>query len=73
MAYGSGLEVWQDILFGKGLLSMSMGGILHVYHYHMEKYYLISHILSYPCTISLKFSFNCFYLKFNDRIGASHL
>ena len=72
MADGSGSELQQDILFGKGILSMSMGCILHVYHNHMEIDYLISHIISYPCTLSLKFSFNCFSIKYNDRIGASH-
>ena len=39
MAYGSGSELQQAIFFEKGLLSMSMGGILHVYHNHMEIYY----------------------------------
>ena len=73
MADGSGSEVQQVILFGNGLLSMSVGGRLHVYHNHMEIYYWSSHILSYHCTLSLKCSFNWFSLKFNDRIGYYHI
>ena len=73
MADGSGSEVQKAILFGNGLLSTSVGGRLHVYHNHMEIYYWSSHIISYLCNLSLKCSFNCFYLKFNGRIGDFHL
>ena len=39
MADGSGSEVQKNFLFGKGLLSMIMGGRLKKFHNHMERGY----------------------------------